>query len=419
MISIVTIINDDQIFKINLLKSLNTQDIKYELITVDNRKNKFPNLTSALNYGGRQASGKYILFVHQDVSFNDSSWLRQVELKLSRLENLGIAGVSGKTDQGQSVGLIYDRGRIWGCPIKDSIVVQTLDEILLIIPKDVFIKQQFDEQFMYHSYGADYCLSLKNLNLKTYVISASVQHNSVTIKSLAAGSLEKDDFRLLKKHKNIINIHKTTGLVSEKIFKPNPIINTLNKLPTMKLLKKNKFSNLNFLLDGSKTFLDVGIMPAEQIWIKSIKNKKYSIGISDELPYILISKRIGVHDDFVLCQMDCLPFREKYFDLALFVGILEYSTKSKAISIINSVHSVSKKNIILVPNSCFSKSQSLKLFKSYWDSKDFKKLNYSVLGLDFARFGIFEILLNIVFQRILFINFLKISFFSSKILGYK
>ena len=50
-----------------LLKSLNSQTALYELILVDNTQKKFKSASEALNYGGEKATGKYIIFTHQDV----------------------------------------------------------------------------------------------------------------------------------------------------------------------------------------------------------------------------------------------------------------------------------------------------------------------------------------------------------------
>ena len=69
MIPIVCVYNKELIFKENLLKGLENQSAKFERIKVDNTNNAFKSAAEALNYGGRQASGKYIMFVHQDIFF--------------------------------------------------------------------------------------------------------------------------------------------------------------------------------------------------------------------------------------------------------------------------------------------------------------------------------------------------------------
>jgi len=67
MISIVCVYNDEITLKDYLLKSLENQTSKHELILIDNTQGKYKSAAGALNWGGGKAKGKYIMFVHQDV----------------------------------------------------------------------------------------------------------------------------------------------------------------------------------------------------------------------------------------------------------------------------------------------------------------------------------------------------------------
>jgi hypothetical protein len=78
MISVVCVYNDEGVLKANLLSSLKKQDAEYELILVDNTKGIFQSLPKALNYGGSEAKGQYLMFVHQDVELMGSGWLKRL-----------------------------------------------------------------------------------------------------------------------------------------------------------------------------------------------------------------------------------------------------------------------------------------------------------------------------------------------------
>ena len=67
MISIVCVFNDKKVLNEYLLESLKNQTAHYELILIDNTKNKFKSASEALNYGAKNANGNYLMFVHQDV----------------------------------------------------------------------------------------------------------------------------------------------------------------------------------------------------------------------------------------------------------------------------------------------------------------------------------------------------------------
>jgi len=187
MISIICVYNDEQALQNWLLKSLQNQTVDYELIKVDNTKGQFKSAAQALNHAGKQAKGKYIMFVHQDIDLQSNSWLEDTEKILDSISNLGIAGVVGSTEEGDSVkermvNIIRhgDNQRLIGNPIRSPERVQTLDELLLIIPKDVFERYQFDEKTCddWHLYGVDYCLAIAAFGFGVYVIPKFIQHMS-------------------------------------------------------------------------------------------------------------------------------------------------------------------------------------------------------------------------------------------------
>ena len=100
MISIVCVYNNEEIFNNYLLKSLKSQTAKHEEILIDNTQGRFKSAAEALNWGGRKAKGKYIMFVHQDVDLSSNTWLENAENILDPIINLGIAGVAGMSEEG-------------------------------------------------------------------------------------------------------------------------------------------------------------------------------------------------------------------------------------------------------------------------------------------------------------------------------
>ena len=86
MISVICVYNDEWILQNCLLKSLSEQKAVFELITIDNRENRFESAAEALNYGGKKAAGDYLLFVHQDVDLCSDAWLGRTEDILDALQ---------------------------------------------------------------------------------------------------------------------------------------------------------------------------------------------------------------------------------------------------------------------------------------------------------------------------------------------
>jgi hypothetical protein len=218
MFSVVTVYNNEQKLNENLLDSLRNQTANFELTKLDNTNNKFKSAAEALNYGGMKSRGKYVMFVHQDVKLSDEHWLNRVEKILEGIPDLGVAGCSGKDANGQAKGFIDDSGQKWGKPLNKPTLVQTLDESVLIIPKDVFDRLRFDSQNFngWHGYGADYSLSVTELGLNAYVIPAFIHHYSSSSRrkpSSIRGLFEAQEKLIIKHRRNHKCIYMTCGFL--------------------------------------------------------------------------------------------------------------------------------------------------------------------------------------------------------------
>ena len=214
MISVICVYNNKKILDNCLLKSIKNQTTKVELILLDNREGRFKSAAEALNFGGEQANGKYLMFVHQDIILYSNLWTEKVERMLDKLPNFGIVGVAGKCKSTKAVITNIEHGipkkAAGEIHIKKPEKVQTVDECLIIIPKTVFGILQFDEKVCsdWHLYAVDYCLSVKKLGFDSYVIPIFAYHKSL------AYSMSKKYFiilkKILKKHKNCYKIIYTT-----------------------------------------------------------------------------------------------------------------------------------------------------------------------------------------------------------------
>lgn len=181
------------------MKSLKLQTEDHELILIDNTQKKFKSAPEALNYGGERANGKYIMFVHQDIDLNSKTWLADAEKLLGSLNNLGVAGVAGKSENEKGMITNIKQGippKLAGInQIKNPKKVQTLDECLIIVPKSSFNRLKFDEEVCsgWHLYAVDYCLSVGEMDLEVYVIPQSLHHMS------SGASFSKEYYVILKK----------------------------------------------------------------------------------------------------------------------------------------------------------------------------------------------------------------------------
>lgn len=215
MIAIICVYNNRDNLNDYLLKGLKNQSVDYELILIDNTHGKFTSAAEALNYGWKNAKGKYLMFIHQDYELDSDTWLEETEEILNNIKNLGVAGVAGKYDRNCISNIKTGLPPALAGPIqiKEPKKIQTLDECLIIIPKKIFENIQFDEITCdnWHLYATDYCLTVKKKGYDAYVIPMGGYHAS------PGYSFSEEDYystvqKLRKKHKNDYKwIYTTTG----------------------------------------------------------------------------------------------------------------------------------------------------------------------------------------------------------------
>ena len=244
MLSIISVINNEQRANEYLIRALNRQNTRHELLIIDNRSNIYKNAAQAYNLAASKANGDYLVFIHQDVFFHKNQWLKEIENYMSTIPDAGLAGIAGmkkpayvnqlemwlryfsivKIHNGQTWFSTYGRGNLltgkdqhqWpGRLVSEPVPVQTVDELMLVLPAKIFDTFKFDEKTCdsWHLYGVDLSLTLSKKRLKTYVLPPQAVHASEgKIDPLYIETLQK----LIQKHKNETIINTTCGLYPTK-----------------------------------------------------------------------------------------------------------------------------------------------------------------------------------------------------------
>jgi len=182
MFSIICVYNNENILNEYLLKSLSIQNNDYELILLNNSNNTFKSASEALNYCGSLANREYLIFSHQDISFNSPNFLNDLSSIICSLDKFGAVGVAGRTAEGTYSNIKHglEPSYAGDYRILEPLSVQTLDECFVVIPKDIFRLFKFDPITCqnWHLYVVDYCLNIKRNNNDVYVIPIDLYHRS-------------------------------------------------------------------------------------------------------------------------------------------------------------------------------------------------------------------------------------------------
>ena len=386
MISIICVYNNKNILENCLLKSLKNQTVKFELITLKNTTGQFKSAAEALNYGGGKATGRYIMFVHQDVELDSGSWLEKVEKLLDNIHNLGIAGVAGMSEKGKNFaererGYISNCGETWRKLFQKPEEVQTLDECLLIVPKNVFDNIKFDEKIFdnWHCYGADYCLCVREKGLKAYVIPAFIYHRSLRLNTKELLKYQK---RLYKKYqKDYKHIFLTTGEISwvKLIFRT---IKAFFK-PLYTKLFSSWIEDLKRELSDCNTVLDLGCGYNSPIQYCSVP---FSVGVEKFESYFEESKSKKIHNQYIKADILKIEFKPKSFDAILCSEVIEHLTKEEGCKLIKKMEKWARKKIIITtPNGYLWQNgydnNPLQEHKSGWSVKELERLGFKVFGM--------------------------------------
>lgn len=187
LVSIITIVNKEPIyngFKDSLREQLG---VNYELIKIKNDNGQFVSARLAFNQVAKKATGKYLLFVHPDIRFLNEGSLSNIISYCESLKSFGVVGVAGCPGYGsKSVKSVVATNIVQGkqkqpagqVRVDHPISVQTVDECLFIMKKDVWERIPFSDLKGWHFYAVEQCLRAGKIGLKNYVIPADIWHLS-------------------------------------------------------------------------------------------------------------------------------------------------------------------------------------------------------------------------------------------------
>ena len=176
--------------KINIQSTIN---VEYELIVIDNSKDKY-SIFQAYNLGVSRAKYPYLCFMHEDILYHTKDWGNRISeyFKDNKVGLIGVVGGhympkcpaswwstqyhSGQYLQGLYVDHQHNTKKIsylrYKSPDASSINVTTVDGFWFCIPRDLFHVVKFDEDTFkgFHCYDTDICFQILNQNKEVRVV---------------------------------------------------------------------------------------------------------------------------------------------------------------------------------------------------------------------------------------------------------
>lgn len=189
LVSIITIVNDKSRYE-GFTESLETQNFKaFELIPVMNMAGELQGAREGLRLGASKASGKFLLFSHPDIRFQDADALGDFVNAASEISEFGVVGAAGAAANehgGRDIvsSICQGDGKT---PISDlpcgrtpsgAESVQTVDECFFMMDAEYYREHPFPERKGWHLYAVEACLSAIKNGMKNYVVPARLWHMS-------------------------------------------------------------------------------------------------------------------------------------------------------------------------------------------------------------------------------------------------
>jgi len=180
--SFVTCVSDEAQFRANLLSSpCFKPGNPHELLPFAN----CANAAEGLNAGLARAQHRIVVCVHQDV-YLPCGWparflaqWREGEQRFGRIGVAGVYGVAGAGPRARRTGFVVDRERVLAELPPLPARVDSLDELLLALPRRTSVR--FDGGLGFHFYGSDICLQVMEQNQSAVVLDALCFHNSRSV----------------------------------------------------------------------------------------------------------------------------------------------------------------------------------------------------------------------------------------------
>jgi len=184
-ISIISVFNDPEVRRQCLDRSIEAHrdEATVEYLPINNVDGSFATAGAALNRGVALATHDYLVFVHQDVYLHSLRALEEAAGVLAEDERIGLLGASGVDRAGGLLGRIRDRVLLSGEPAKQATDVDSVDELLFMIPRRLALWEPLSEvpELAWHAYAVEYGLRVRSRGLRVCAIDIPLTHNSLTM----------------------------------------------------------------------------------------------------------------------------------------------------------------------------------------------------------------------------------------------
>jgi SAM-dependent methyltransferase len=141
-----------------------------------------------------------------------------------------------------------------------------------------------------------------------------------------------------------------------------------------------------------KSLLDAGCGKGAPLQYLNRKGTYWAVGADIFEPYLRQCRIKLVHNDYVLCDISRLPFKDASFDIVLCLEVLEHLDRSQGEKLLKELERVACRQVILsTPAGRYEQTtydaNSYQEHRYCWHPAELKKLGYKVNGAGLRNLG--------------------------------
>lgn len=154
-----------------------------EYLPIDNSAGAFSSAGEALNHGASRARHDVVVFVHQDIYLHSLTALEEAAGMLASRADIGMHGSVGIAADGRIVGRMRDRVVLIGTPASEPVDVDSLDEVLFMVPREAILREPLVEvpELAWHAYAVEYGLRVRAQGKRVTAGAIPLTHNSLSV----------------------------------------------------------------------------------------------------------------------------------------------------------------------------------------------------------------------------------------------
>lgn len=154
--------------------------------------------------------------------------------------------------------------------------------------------------------------------------------------------------------------------------------------PLVRAIFRNSVFCLGRELKGCDRVLDLGCGRGSSL---QYYQAKFSVGVDYSMPYLLESKRKGIHKFYVRADLNNIEFKPGSFDAVLLLDVIEHLDKESALKLLDKAIEIARKKIIIIsPNGylaqCQFEENELQVHKSGWEVNELTDMGFKAYGLN-------------------------------------